>query len=54
MSVIDELFTVIAIGRDATDRPSVHYECRRCGTTLSKHDTDCSLCGSTDVAEIQL
>ncbi len=54
MSSLDELISVIGIGRDPTEQPPVHYECRRCGKTLSKRDTVCPLCGSTDVAEIQL
>ncbi|RZV10787.1 hypothetical protein BDK88_1971 [Natrinema hispanicum] len=54
MSSFDGLFSVIGIGRDSTEQPPIHYECRRCGKTLSKRDTVCPLCGSTDVAEIQL
>ncbi|WP_171052337.1 hypothetical protein [Haloterrigena sp. H1] len=54
MSAFDELVTIIGIGRDPTEQPPIHYECRRCGKTLSERDTDCPVCGSTDVAEIPL
>ncbi|SEP75017.1 hypothetical protein [Natrinema salaciae] len=54
MSVLDELIDRIGIPREPADRSSVHYECRRCGTTLSKRDASCPRCGSADVAAIPL
>ncbi|MFC4543360.1 hypothetical protein ACFO5R_15630 [Halosolutus amylolyticus] len=45
-----------SIGRhlDDADRSGVHYECRRCGTTLSDDRGSCPACGSGDVAAIPL
>ncbi|WP_226479735.1 hypothetical protein [Natrinema amylolyticum] len=54
MSVFDELLDKIGIGRESTERTAVHYECRRCGTTLSRRDRACPSCGSEEVAAIPL
>ncbi|ELY44533.1 hypothetical protein C495_11549 [Natronorubrum sulfidifaciens JCM 14089] len=39
---------------DADRHALVHYECRRCGTTLTADDTTCPVCGSDEVATIPL
>ncbi|NUB93972.1 hypothetical protein HTZ84_21790 [Haloterrigena sp. SYSU A558-1] len=54
MTVLDELFDRIGGLRDAGERTTVHYECRRCGLTLSKDDAWCSSCGSEEIAAILL
>lgn len=33
---------------------ALHYECRRCGLTLSNRRNMCPTCGSTEIATIPL
>lgn len=54
MSVLDELFDRIGGLHEVGERTAVHYECRRCGLTLSKDDTGCPSCGSDEIATIPL
>ncbi|SEV82618.1 hypothetical protein [Natrinema salifodinae] len=54
MAVLDDLIEWIGGGRGTGERTRVHYECRHCGTTLSKRDTTCPTCGSDEIAVIPL
>lgn len=42
----------LAFGRFA--RPNKHYECRNCGTGLPREASQCSACGSSEVAIYEL
>ncbi|WP_339106455.1 hypothetical protein [Haloterrigena salinisoli] len=54
MTVLDELFDRIGGLREVGERTTVHYECRRCGLTLSKDAIGCPSCGSDEIAAIPL
>lgn len=54
MPVLIDLLNWIGDARSGVERTNVHYECRRCGTTLSTDEANCSSCGSTEIAAIPL
>ncbi|WP_254768804.1 hypothetical protein [Salinilacihabitans rarus] len=53
MALLAELLARV-VGGDESDPKRVHYECRRCGKTLSAQDGECPACESGEVVGIEL